>query len=429
MGADAGYRALRGGGLAAGEAAPADLSYIVGKPSRELPSGLLRADVRAFKSDSGSDYHGAFQAALEAADAVYVPPGIWPTSQTVVVGPGKVLWSDAAYDRQQIPAAGAIIRASTAMPAVVRMAAEGATLTGVTVDGADTADAALELAGDSIDLSDASARRGRSYALKASGNFCTIRGGLFQQSSNRGVSLFQEGSDLLLWGARIKRGEVPLWIAGSGGLLGVLHVTGVAASGGSQATVKVTGPRNLLMNVYYDTAVGPSLLLQAGASGNRFLGMSIRNRYSGGTVPVIRCDATSGPVRDNHFAGFLTDAGDGQGWTYLLELAGPGPALTGTVVGDGHADGCRSLWNIRPAMVGDIATDGLLSRSGGSVGLGPAQATVIIRHGLKGRPRTVSVTLSSGGAPPPDIRVDERLLTLSWTGPPGALTAYWHAEL
>src|SRR5262249_10787927 len=154
-----------------------------------------------------------------------------------------------------------------------------------------------------------SARRGQTYALKAAGERCTIWGGLFQQTGSKGYAIYQSGGDTVMWGARVKRGQIPLWIAGSGGVYGVLHVTGVAGGGGgsSDADVKLTGPRNMLVDVFYDTAVGPSLLLEGGASNTHCIGMNVRNRYSGGNVPVIRCDATSGQVLNSLFDGFFTD--------------------------------------------------------------------------------------------------------------------------
>src|SRR5262249_51467239 len=72
---------------------------LLGRASDDIPAGVVRADLRAFHEGSGSDYHDAFVAALDAADAVYVPPGIWGTSETIELKAGKVLWSDAAYDR------------------------------------------------------------------------------------------------------------------------------------------------------------------------------------------------------------------------------------------------------------------------------------------------------------------------------------------
>ncbi len=169
----AGLEALRG--AAPASPASADLPFVVGKESSGLPEGLVRADLRAYHVGSGSDYHNAFAAALEAADVVYIPPGVWVTRQTIAVGTGKVLWSDGAYDRSTVPVQGAIIRAGQAMAATVRMAGAGATISGLVVDGADSADAALEFAADELQLNNVSARRGVMYALKATGDRCCTR--------------------------------------------------------------------------------------------------------------------------------------------------------------------------------------------------------------------------------------------------------------
>ena len=147
-------------------------------------------------------------------------------------------------------------------------------LSAVNVDGAGIADAAVEFAANSLLVDRISAKGGKSYALKATGDFCTIWGGLFQQVSNKGYAVFYRGSDLIMWGARVKRGTVPLWVDGSGGILGLLHVTGKTDPGSaSSAVVRVTGVRNQFVNVFYDSSVGPSLLLEAGAGGNRFIGI------------------------------------------------------------------------------------------------------------------------------------------------------------
>src|SRR5206468_12126544 len=134
-----------------------------------------------------------------------------------------------------------------------------------------------------------------------------------------GYAVYVQGSDLIMWGARVKKGITPLWLDGSGAVMGLLHVTGKNEPGHpSAAVVRVTGSRNQLVNVFYDTAVGPSLLLEGGGSFNRFIGMTVRNSGSNGSFPVIRCDASGGGnVRNNRFDGFNTDVGQGTGWTYL----------------------------------------------------------------------------------------------------------------
>jgi len=408
----------------------AGLPIEVGKETSEIPQGLVRADLRAFLSPSESDTYQAFADALEAADVVYVPPGIWPTSRTIEVGAGKLLWSDGGFDREVVPSKGAIIRANAPMPATVRLAGLEATLRGINVDGANLADAALEFASDSVHLDQATAKRGISYALKATGNFCTIWGGLFQQDTNTGYAMYQEGSDLLMWGARVKRGEIPLWLAGSGCILGVLHVTGMGGpEGSSSASARVTGQRNQFVDVYYDTAAGPSLLLDGTANANRFVGMLVRSAYSGGTAPVIRCDARQGSVMNNLFDAFNTDSGKGKGWTYLLELLGDPDAVAGNILGNGHANDVAALWNVRPAAVGDIVSGGKLTRNAGSATLGSGASTLRIPHGLRATPRSAGVDLSSGSAARPGIDLDGSQITLSWAGPPGPLTVYWRAEM
>jgi hypothetical protein len=432
--AEAGLDALRGGGGTSGGATvpPGSLAGLpveIGKAVPELPAGLVRTDLRAFLKGSGSDTWQAFADALDASDVVYVPPGTWLTTRTIEVAAGKLLWSDAGFDREVVPYKGAIIRAQGSMPATVSLTGLEATLYGVNVDGANVADAALEFASESVHLNQVTAKRGVSYALKATGDFCTIWGGLFQQDRNTGYAMYQEGSDLLMWGSRIKRGDIPLWMAGSGCTVGVLHVTGMGdPAGSSSASVKVSGPRNDFVDVYYDTAAGPSLLLSDSANGNRFVGMLIRSAYTGGSFPAIRCDARNGPVTNNLFEAFNTDPGRGAGWTFLLEMLGDPEMLAGNVLGDGHANGCANLWNVRPAVVGDIVTGGALTRNAGSVQAGQGN-TLLIPHGLAGIPRSVGVDLSSGSAPRPDIGLDATNLTLTWPSPPGTLTVYWRAEL
>ena len=412
-----------------GTAAANDLPYLLGKGEPSLPQGLLRADVRAFKGGSGSDYHQAFTDALNAADAVYVPPGEWLTERTVEVPSGKALWSDGSFDFEDASRAGAVIRAKGSMRSTVRLSGNSAMLSGVNIDGAGVAESAIEFGGDSLLLEHVTAKGGRNFALKATGNFCTIWGGLFQQVSNAGYAVFQQGSDLIMYGARVKRGRVPLWVAGSGGILGLLHVTGKTEPGNaSAAVVRVTGPRNQFVNVYYDSSLGPSVLLEGGASGNRFIGMTVRNSGSNGTFPVIRCDAEAGPVRDNRFDGFHTDAARGSGWSFLLEMVGTPEALSGNQLGSGLADDCKQLWNLRPATVGEIASGGALSRNSGAVQLPSGQRRAVVPHGLKGVPRTVTVTTSKGG-PAPGVSVGQAQIVLAWSSPPGALTAYWSAEL
>ena len=408
---------------------PNDLPYLLGKPEAGVPRGVVRADLRAFKTDSGSDYHQAFVDALKAADAVYVPQGEWLTEQTVDVAAGKALWSDGGFDFNDAPDSGAIIRSKIPMRAAVRLTGPGAMLSAVNVDGAEIADSAVEFAANSLFLDRITARRGKSYSLKATGDFCAIWGGLFQQASNTGYAVFQEGSDLIMWGARVKRGTIPLWVNGSGGILGLLHVTGKTERGNaSTAVVRVTGPRNQFVDVYYDSSVGPSLLLEGGGNHNRFVGMTVRNSGSDGTFPIIRCDARSGLVRNNRFDAFHTDHGQGSGWSFLLELLGPQTAFSGTQLGSGYADNCKELWNVRPDFVGDISSDGELSRNTGTADLAAGQNRLTLAHGLKGTPRTVAITPSKGGSAP-DVALTGGQLVLTWPSPPGPLTVYWSAEL
>jgi hypothetical protein len=414
---------------AAGGGAPAALPYLVGMAERDLPKGLVRADLRAFKTDSGSDWHEAFASAISSADAVYVPPGEWPVGSPIELSAGKVLWSDSVFDKEDQPVAGAIVRATTPMAAAVRLTGPSAALFGINVDGSGMAQAAVEFASDSVFLGNVSAKRGKGYALKATGSFCTVWGGVFQQPSNLGNAVYAAGSDLIMWGARIKKGAVPLWLDGSGGILGLLHVTGKDEPGkASDATVRVTGPRNQLVNVFYDTAGGPSLLLEGGGTDNRFIGMTIRNSGSNGTFPVIRCDAgQGGQVTNNRFDGFHTDVGRGSGWTFLLEMLGSPDALSGNQLGSGHADGCAQLWNVRPASVGDVVVGGKLSGSGGLAQLSAGAAQLSIAHGLAGAPGCIAVTPSGG--PAPEVAVDERSIELTWPSPPGPIKVWWTAEM
>ena len=416
-------------GRAAGGAAPADLPYLLGAPGAELLKGLVRADLRAFKADTGSDWSGAFTDALKAAEAVYVPPGEWLTARPIEVPGGKVLWSDGTWDKEDEPVAGAIVRASTTMPATVRLTGFSASLFGVNVDGAGSADAAIEFGSDSVFLGNTTAKRGKSYALKATGSFCTIWGGVFQQPSNVGYAVYVQGSDLIMWGSRVKKGITPLWLDGSGAVVGLLHVTGRnEPSSPSEAVVKLTGSRNQLVNVFYDTAVGPSILLEGGGSFNRFIGMTIRNSGSDGSFPVIRCDATAGGnVRSNRFDGFGTDVGQGSGWSFLLEMLGPPQALTGNQLGSGYADGCAQLYNVRPAAVGDIVIGSGLSRNSGGASVAPGASTLSFRHGLHGRPNSVTITPADGSTP--HVSVDADQVRLEWPSSPGQIYVWWTADM
>src|SRR5207248_271882 len=195
--------------------------------------------------------------------------------------------------------------------------------------------------------------------------------------------------DLIMCGSLVTRGSVPLRVDGSGGVFGVMHVVGIGGEPvrPSVATVQVTGQRNLFVDLYYDTAGGgPNLLLNGIANGNRFVGMTIRNRWAAGRVPVIRVDARAGMVVNNFFDDFMTDAGGGRGWTYLLEQIGDPSHLIGNALGDGHADRCAALWNTRPTIVGDISTNGLLTRNAGTATLPAGVRSFRISHGLVGRP-------------------------------------------
>jgi hypothetical protein len=409
--------------------APADAPFLLGSAESALPKGILRADLRAFKTDTGSDWHDAFTAALSAADAVYVPAGTWLTGRPIDLATGKALWSDSVWDKEDEPISGAIVRSSTTMPATVRLTGFSASVFGVNIDGADTADAAIEFTSDSVFLGNVSAKRGKSYALKATGNFCTIWGGVYQQPSNIGYAVYVQGSDLIMWGARVKKGITPLWLDGSGAVMGLLHVTGRNdPDHASAAVARVTGSRNQLVNVFYDTAVGPSILLEGGGSFNRFIGMTVRNSGSNGSFPVIRCDARGGGnIRNNRFDGFNTDVGQGTGWTYLLEMLGPPGVLSGNQLGSGYADGCKQLWNLRPSSVGDIVSEGRLSRNSGRAEVSPGASALSIAHGLKGSPNAINVTPSGGSSP--DVSVGPDQIALNWGSPPGRISVWWTAEL
>lgn len=421
----AGLWSLRG----SGQVNPSEIPYVLGKAEPSIPQGVVRADLRAFKQGSGSDYHQAFEDALKAADAVYVPEGEWLTEKTVDVPGGKSLWSDGGFDFQLAPRVGAIIRSKTSMQATVRLTGPSAMLSGVNVDGSEMADSAVEFASDALLLDRVTAKGGKSYALKATGSFCTIWGGMFQQVSNVGNAVYQKGSDLIMWGARVKRGAIPLWVDGSGGIYGQMHVTGkTEPDSASSAVVRVTGVRNQFVNVFYDSSVGPSLLLEQGGLNNRFIGMTIRNQASNGTFPAIRCDARRGLVQNNRFDGFHLDPGKGSGWTFLLEQLGPNERVSGNELGSGYADLCKQLWNVRPALVGDISSDGKLTKSAGKSDLAAGQARLVIPHGLKGAPRSVAVTPSKGQSAP-DVSVSETELVLAWPSPPGGLSVYWTTEL
>jgi hypothetical protein len=228
----------------------------------------------------------------------------------------------------------------------------------------------------------------------------------------------------------VKKGLIPLWLDGSGAIVGLLHVTGRnEPSSPSEAVVKLTGSRNQLVNVFYDTAVGPSLLLESGGSFNRFLGMTIRNSGADGSFPVIRCDATTGGanVRSNRFDGFSTDVGQGSGWSFLLEMLGPPQALTGNQLGSGYADGCAQLYNVRPATVGDIVIGSSLSKNSGGASIAPGATVLSVRHGLKGRPNSVTVTPADGSTP--KVSVDDENVHLAWGSPPGEISVWWTAEM
>jgi hypothetical protein len=354
---------------------------------------------------------------------------VWPTSRTIEVPGGKVLWSDGGYDREDKVAVGAIVRSSADMAATIRLTGEGSTVAGVNADGDGRADSAIEFAADSVNLVEATARNGKQYALKATADFCTIEGGLFQQPTNVGNAMLQSGSDLIVWGARIKKGDVPLVVTGSGGLFGLLHLTGKTdPSSPSTAVIRVSGLRNQLMNVFYDSAIGPSVILEEGANGNRFIGMIVRNSGSDGTFPVIRLDASNGTVANNRFDGFHCDVGQGSGWTFLLEMLGPADSLKGNQLGSGFADGVAQLWNVRPVSVGDISVRSQLSRNEGSAQLGSGAIRLGIAHGLIDTPASVSVT-PSRGSPAPDVDVGPNEITVTWPSPPGAMTVYWRASL
>jgi hypothetical protein len=211
--------------------------------------------------------------------------------------------------------------------------------------------------------------------------------------------------------------------------MGILHVTGKNdPASPSSAVVQVTGLRNQLMNVFYDTAIGPSLVLAEGANGNRFVGMTIRNSGADGTFPVIKLDAREGSVANNRFDGFHCDIGQGTGWTYLVEMLGAADDLKGNHLGSGFADGVAQLWNVRPASIGDITLRGKLTRNEGSAALAAGSTRLGIDHGLIETPASLSITPSKGGSDP-DIDVGPNEITLTWSSPPGALTVYWRASL
>src|SRR5207248_376597 len=89
LGLGAGYAA---GTADAGETPPTGLAaspLVLAAPDRRVPHGVVRADLRAFAAGADGDFQPALARALAAADAVYVPPGIWPVRRPVEVGRGK----------------------------------------------------------------------------------------------------------------------------------------------------------------------------------------------------------------------------------------------------------------------------------------------------------------------------------------------------
>ena len=80
----------------------------------------------------------------------------------------------------------------------------------------------------------------------------------------------------------------------------------------------------------------------------------------------------------------------------------------------------------QPTAVGDIVSDGKLSRNSGRADLSSG-ATLSIAHGLKGTPNAVGITPSAG--PSPNVSVGEDQIVLTWGSAPGRISVWWTAEL
>jgi hypothetical protein len=400
--AELGLDAIRGESKVPGGSA--DVPCLVGKTTKDLPSGLLRADVRAFKTGSGADYHQAFVDALDAAQAVYAPPGTMQLSRGITVPAGKVVYGDGALDQKQGSRAGAIVR-------LVSDIGSGALMTlgstcevrGITLDADGKADTALAIPKDADEcrLWDVKAANGRSAACGADGSRLTIVGCLFVALKTGMFAFHCSGADLHVIAARMIGGvEATAWIDGPYGDYHVVHFQGANQT---KNDARVTRSNNHFVQCRFDGGLGPNLLVQA--RGNKFTSCRFYNGQPGQSPSAVRIDGTSVDASQNEVADVLVDGVKGRTWKYLLEIVGSEANTQGTILGSGSSSFCDAPFSVRPAALGFLTNAGLTSRKEFRATLsGDGHSlTFTIPHGLMGTPVVAIVQPASAdvaiGAP------------------------------
>ena len=374
--------------------------YLIGKSTRDLPSGLVRADVRAFKNGSGTDYHQAFMDAFAAADAVYVPSGTLFVSQGISVPAGKVVYSDGALDQTQASHAGTIVRLTGDIGSQPFLSlGRSCEIRGLTVDANGNAEVALEIpkGSDECRVWNVKAANGKTAAFSGDASRLTILGCLFIALEGSGRFAYQcSGADFHVIAVRMIGGtDATALIDGFYGDYEMVHFQG---SNDTQNDGRVTGNHNHFVQCRFDGGTGPNLLVQA--RGNEFISCRFYNGRPGQAPSAIRIDGTSTDATQNQIADVFVDGVKGRTWKYLLEILGPVGTTRGTILGSGSCSFCDSPFNVRPASVGILTNAELASRSEFQATLSGDGRTASFRipHGLLGTPITAIAQPASADA-------------------------------
>jgi hypothetical protein len=375
-----------------------NLPYVLGKSSPDLPSGLVRADVRAFRKGSGADYHQAFVDALAAADAVYVPQGTLPVSQGISVPSTKVVYGDGPLDQQSTSAAGPVVLLSgdIGSEALLTMGANSE-LRGLTLDANGNADVALNVPKDSGECRvwEVKAANGRRSAFSSDASRLTIVGCVFLALKKSGRYAYScSGADMHVVAVRMIGGlEATARIDGYYGDYQIVHFQG---SSDTRNDARITRNHNHFTNCRFDDSVESSLLVES--RGNRFVSCRFYNGQPGRVPSAVRIDGTAADATQNEITAVFTDGVPGHSWDYLLELIGPSEKTAGTILGSGSCTYCAAPFNSRPAEIGLLTNaGGLKSRNEFVARLSGDDRSVGFRmpHGLLGTPASALVQPAS----------------------------------
>ncbi len=416
------YAGFRGSAHVSGPAG-LDQPYILGRSTSDLPAGLVRADVRAFKKGSDSDYHNAFTEALTAAEAVYVPPGTLHVSQGITLPANRVIYADGGLDQRQTASrSGAVIQLTNDIgPGALLSLGTGCEIRGLTVDADGKADKALAIpqGSDECRIWDTKAQNGRSCAFFGDGSRHTIIGCVFEALPNTGLyAYYCSGADLHVVAVRMIGGvKAAGWVNGFYGDYEIVHFQGSSAT---QNSGLVTRNHNHFVQCRFDGSVGPNLLVQS--KGNKFVSCRFYQGRPGKTSSAVRIDGGSGIASLNEFVAVYTDAVSEHTWDLLLEIIGSAENTAGTILTSGSCSQCKGVFNTRPAEVGLVTNSaGLRSRNEFQTALsGNGQTRFTMAHRLLAAPASVVVVPASGDAAssPFHVTSDAANVILVYQAPP-----------